>query len=233
MNNGDGTFTLTFDDSTAFTTANLTGPQGPVGPSGTNTNTNLTQSNTSGVISYVNENSQTQTARVVSANSNNSILVGTDGGAYQRFAVVDLYNSAASAVLTNNFATIPLNTSRTNVGGFTATATGIAVPVTGVYEVSYSMSYLTTANNGNNNGNNNGARSSVQTVLANGNVEIAGTKSFTYHRNENNGESTGAKSIIIRLNAGAVVRVRAKRESGAASIRSIIGGCNLTVKLLN
>jgi len=99
--------------------------------------------------------------------------------------------------------------------------------------VSYSMSYLTTANNGNNNGNNNGARSSVQTVLANGNVEIAGTKSFTYHRNENNGESTGAKSIIIRLNAGAVVRVRAKRESGAASIRSIIGGCNLTVKLLN
>ena len=31
-NNGDGTFTLTFDDGTTFTTDDLTGPQGPQGP---------------------------------------------------------------------------------------------------------------------------------------------------------------------------------------------------------
>ena len=31
-NNGDGTFTLTFDDETTFTTDDLTGPQGPQGP---------------------------------------------------------------------------------------------------------------------------------------------------------------------------------------------------------
>ena len=33
-NNGDGTFTLTFDDGTTFTTDNLTGPQGDTGDQG-------------------------------------------------------------------------------------------------------------------------------------------------------------------------------------------------------
>ena len=35
-NNGDGTFTLTYDDGTTFTTDDLTGPQGPQGTQGSN-----------------------------------------------------------------------------------------------------------------------------------------------------------------------------------------------------
>ncbi|MCG2462965.1 collagen-like protein, partial [Flavobacteriaceae bacterium F89] len=34
VDNGDGTFTLTYDDNTAFTTSDLTGPQGPIGLTG-------------------------------------------------------------------------------------------------------------------------------------------------------------------------------------------------------
>ena len=56
-----------------------TGPQGPAGP---DTVTNLSQNTSTGVITYTNEASTSQTARVVSANANNSVRVGTDGGAY-------------------------------------------------------------------------------------------------------------------------------------------------------
>ncbi len=56
-----------------------TGPQGPAGP---DTVTNLSQNTSTGVITYTNEASTSQTARVVSANANNSVTVGSDGGAY-------------------------------------------------------------------------------------------------------------------------------------------------------
>ena len=36
VDNGDGTFTFTYDDGTTFTTSDLTGPQGAQGPSGSN-----------------------------------------------------------------------------------------------------------------------------------------------------------------------------------------------------
>jgi hypothetical protein len=44
--------------------------------------TNLSQNTATGVISYTNEASATQTARVVSTDANNNIRVGSDGGAY-------------------------------------------------------------------------------------------------------------------------------------------------------
>ncbi|MCF6181002.1 hypothetical protein [Lutibacter sp.] len=46
--------------------------------------TNLNQNTTNGVITYTNENSTNQTANVVSTNANNSISVGTDGGAFYK-----------------------------------------------------------------------------------------------------------------------------------------------------
>lgn len=42
----------------------------------------MSQNSTSGIITYTNEASTAQTARVVSANANNAVKVGTDGGAY-------------------------------------------------------------------------------------------------------------------------------------------------------
>ncbi|WP_077403624.1 hypothetical protein [Cellulophaga omnivescoria] len=52
--------------------------------------TNLSQDDTSGVISYVNESAITQTAEVISADTNNDITPGTDGGAF--------YNSMVKAI---------------------------------------------------------------------------------------------------------------------------------------
>ncbi|TFG75125.1 MAG: hypothetical protein E4H26_06655, partial [Flavobacteriales bacterium] len=58
------------------------GPQGPQGDPATNITTNLTQNTGTGVITYTNETATAQTANVVGAESNNSISVGANGGAY-------------------------------------------------------------------------------------------------------------------------------------------------------
>ncbi|GAB5475996.1 MAG: hypothetical protein Mars2KO_40950 [Maribacter sp.] len=52
------------------------------GGSITETETNLTQNNGSGILTYTSESGSTSTANVVSANANNSITVGSDGGAF-------------------------------------------------------------------------------------------------------------------------------------------------------
>ncbi|SFW68373.1 hypothetical protein SAMN05660313_03388 [Cellulophaga fucicola] len=52
--------------------------------------TTLSQNNTSGVISYVNESAVTQTADVISTDANNDVTPGTDGGAF--------YNSMVKAI---------------------------------------------------------------------------------------------------------------------------------------
>ena len=51
-------------------------------PSTSETTTSLSQSATSGVITYTNEASATQTANIISTDSNNALSVGSDGGAF-------------------------------------------------------------------------------------------------------------------------------------------------------
>lgn len=53
-----------------------------VSSSDSQTITNLSQNTGTGLISYLNENNATQTAKVVSTDGNNTIKAGSDGGAY-------------------------------------------------------------------------------------------------------------------------------------------------------
>ena len=54
VDNGDGTFTFTYDDGSTFTTSDLTGPTGPQGPAGTVTNDfYLGQDTLGGIVFYI------------------------------------------------------------------------------------------------------------------------------------------------------------------------------------
>jgi hypothetical protein len=64
------------------------------------TTTNLTQNISTGQITYTNENSTNQTAQVVSSNSNNSINVGTDGGAYFQNPITNLTQNTTTGQIT-------------------------------------------------------------------------------------------------------------------------------------
>ena len=59
-NNGDGTFTLTFDDGTTFTTDDLTGPQGATGPAGSPNSTTYSVGDLAqgGIVFWVDETGQ-------------------------------------------------------------------------------------------------------------------------------------------------------------------------------
>ena len=60
-NNGDGTFTLTFDDGTTFTTDNLTGPQGATGADGPQGITGNDGTDGNGIVSATNNGDGTFT----------------------------------------------------------------------------------------------------------------------------------------------------------------------------
>ncbi|WP_405379848.1 hypothetical protein [Maribacter sp. LLG6340-A2] len=77
------------------------------------TKTTISQNTTTGVITHNSEDSTTQLANVVSTNSNNSISVGTDGGAY--------YNNPIKAYGT----LIPASNTYTAIGISSATKTGV------------------------------------------------------------------------------------------------------------
>jgi hypothetical protein len=177
----------------------------------------------------VNEDSQTQTANVVSADINNAVSVGSDGGAYKKFAAVNVYNTAiGSSSLTNSFTAVNLPETRTNIGSFAVSSSDVTVPVNGVYELTYSVSYDFISI-----GFNNNSRTIVETILVNGNTEIPGTKGYSYHRNGGSGEGTATQSIILSLNANEAIGLRARRQAGIGNIRSQANACNLTIKLLN
>lgn len=77
------------------------------------TKTTISQNTTTGVITHNSEDSTTQLANVVSTNTNNSITVGTDGGAY--------YNNPIKAYGT----LIPASNSFTAIGISGATKNGV------------------------------------------------------------------------------------------------------------
>ena len=110
------------------------------------------------------------------------------------------------------------------------TALGLSVPVTGFYEITYSVSYeMDALAQGT---NNNQARTTVETVLTKSDNEIIGTKMFTYHRNVDSSKTTASKTIIIQLNQNDAVNVKGRVDSGGGEMKSIPGACNFTIKLL-
>ncbi len=60
--NGDGTFTITYDDGSTFTTSDLTGPQGPAGPAGSGGTITDVDVNTTGTIAVVTDAPATYTS---------------------------------------------------------------------------------------------------------------------------------------------------------------------------
>ncbi|MGB5646975.1 MAG: hypothetical protein WBM55_07615 [Muriicola sp.] len=77
-----------------------TGPQGPQGDPATNITTNLAQNTGTGIITYTNEEATAQTANVVGAESDNSISVGANGGAYYESPIKAFGKIASSGAIT-------------------------------------------------------------------------------------------------------------------------------------
>ncbi|WP_452600008.1 C1q-like domain-containing protein, partial [Pontimicrobium sp. MEBiC01747] len=223
--NGDGTLTFNYTDGTNFTTPNLIGPQGPQGDPATNIITNLSQNTVSGVITYVNEENGSQTANVVSNDSNNRITVGSDGGAYLGFRYFDAYDATGSTPITTSFSTIAFNTTRINLNGFTMTNGVITIPQKGLYEITYTVSFDHTANVN--------SRANVETVLDLNGSTVPGTTSYTYHR-RNFGQDSATKTVILDLSVNQTISVKSRltNNNNGITIDTIAEGSSITIKRL-
>lgn len=184
--------------------------------------TNLNQNATTGVITYIKEDATTATANVVSANANNVISVGTDGGAYKELKVFDAYDTAASQTITNITSTLSLGTGRTNIGGiFTLASNTVTVSEAGVYRVNYSVG--TTIPAGSN-------EFSSRFWLENGGTEIVNSNIIIHAYNGSN--NCSGRNFIIQLAAGSALRIRMQRVD-ATNMQTIPSCTALNIEKLN
>jgi hypothetical protein len=77
------------------------------------------------------------------------------------------------------------------------------------------------------------SRSVSRTWLEKNGVFVPGTYAFGYHRRSDAGEDTASCIRDLQIEAGDVLRIRAKRESGGATLTSIAHGCRLRIEILN
>lgn len=165
--------------------------------------TNLSQNTTSGQISYINESNNTQTANVVSANSNNSVLVGTDGGAYYRKKVFEAYdNTSTTQSITSAAATLNINTISLNTGSiYTLNNNEITISENGIYRISYTAGLYQTG----------GSYINGQFWIEVNSIVYAGTRLYMGSRSTT--YISASKSVILQINIGDVIRVRHQRIS--------------------
>ena len=184
--------------------------------------TNLSQNTTTGTITYTKEDATTATAYVVSANANNIISVGTDGGAYRTLKVFDAYDTAAAQTIGNAATTLNLGANRTNLGGiFTQTSNQVTISEAGVYKINYSVG--TTVPTGTN-------EFSSRFWLENGGVEI--TNSNIIIHAYNGSYNCSSRSIIMQLVAGSVLRIRMERVNNT-NMQTIPSCTGLNIEKLN
>ncbi|MBP1672695.1 MAG: hypothetical protein H6Q25_510 [Bacteroidetes bacterium] len=189
----------------------------------TETVTNLSQNTSTGQISYTNENNVTQTANVVSTNTNNSVQVGTDGGAYYQKKVFEAYdNTVTTQSISATATTLNINTIRTNLGSiYSLNNDEITISEDGIYRISYTAGLYYTGNTNNINGQ---FWLEVNSTFYNGTQLYIGSKNTTY--------STAAKSVIIQLNNGDVIRVRHQRINGI-NLNTIPQCSSINIEKLN
>lgn len=95
---------------------------------------------------------------------------------------------------------------------FTLSGGEVTVSESGVYRVTYDVSFDTNSN----------SRSQVDHWLEINSTEVPGTRRMTYHRNNAENQGSASTSTLVELDANDVVRVRVDHTAGASSGGSTI-----------
>lgn len=132
------------------------------------------------------------------------------------------YNSSNQTFTT--VITVNVNTVRENSGVFTNTSGEITFNKDMFIMVNYRFS--TEVNSGT-------ARSSSRGFLelnsGSGFVLYPGTATYMYNRITGPGQASGSGSVLMRVSQGDIIRMRVIRHAGTDSLRTIGGGCGLSI----
>ena len=162
---------------------------------------------------------------VVSANTNNSISVGTDGGAYKALRIFDGYDNTGGQYINSTFVKLNIDRIRTNLSGFTLAYDNITIPENGVYEITYNVTFRNTSN----------VRSSVLSELRLNNIRIDASDLYTYHRTSNGSYQTSSRTLILTLAQNNLLSIQSRRFEGNenSSLITVTDAISISIKKLD
>jgi hypothetical protein len=194
--------------------------------------TNLSQNNTTGAISYVNESNTTQTANVVSSDPNNSITVGSDGGAFLKINYGGRWtntNTSTDLNIDNTIAPIFGNEDYKDDGNnlYEISGNTLIVKEAGRYDIRANLSL-----EGIDVGGNNEQRTNVNArVAVNGTVVGAIGASGYIRWASNQDHSSIHINEILQLNANDVITIVTFREANSGTVN--FSGANESSFMIN
>lgn len=139
----------------------------------------------------------------------------------------DVYDNAGGQTFTTGTITVNLDTVRTDTTGgaeFSLSGDEVTVNNTGTYLVIFRVSFDQPSGN---------SRAVAGIFLerdtGSGFAEVDGFRAFTYVRNSAEGENTSNVQGILQVTSGDKFRIRALRQAGTSTIRTIADGTGLTL----
>ncbi|MFD0863615.1 hypothetical protein ACFQ1M_15470 [Sungkyunkwania multivorans] len=195
------------------------------GGSASETQTDLSQNTSTGVITYVNEVNTSQIANVVSADANNVLKVGSDGGTFRSLNVFNCYDLNGGQTITTTASKINLDTETINSGGYLLSAGDVTLSEDGIYEIHYSVDFELT-NGGTN------ANDEVRSELLLNGTPVAGSRTDASLSTTSAGVQSASRTLILNLSAGDVIAIWSVKN-GNRNVITIPEGCGMTIKKLN
>lgn len=139
--------------------------------------------------------------------------------------IAEIIDTGALQVLTSTFANVTFGDTSILDIGFSRTSNSITVTNSGTYKITYRVTAFYDEKKG-------GKETARYHITING-VEKTGTKGVAFcHHKELDYATTISVHSVVRLNAGDVIRVRARRTNtqGYTSLKTLPHGSSLTVE---
>jgi hypothetical protein len=187
------------------------GAAGPVGPTGTAGSNGATGS--TGPIGPLGVQGPTGPA-------------GPTGPGASDKAGFDVYDNTGGQTFTTGTITVNLDTVRTDTSGsvFSLAADEVTVSTTATFLVMMRVSFDQPSGNSKSN-----ARIFLERDSGAGFTEVDGFQAFTYVRNNAEGENTANAQGLLEVTSGDKFRIRAFREGGSSTIRTLADATGLTL----
>ncbi len=137
----------------------------------------------------------------------------------------DVYDNTGGQTFTTGTITVNLDTTRTDSGdgAFTLASDEVTINKDGTYVISYRFGNNVTSNT------RCGAKAWLEIDTGSGFSEIDGSLTYTYNRGVSYGENTAMAMVVLDVDAGDKVRMRADREHGSGTMTTLVDASSLSI----
>ena len=138
----------------------------------------------------------------------------------------DVYDNTGGQTFTTGTITVNLDTTRLDSGdgAFTLASDEVTINKEGTYVITYRVSLEVVGSN-----TRSGGRAWLEIDTGGGFSEVDGSRAYTYNRQQGDSENTAVAMVILDLNVGDELRVRAARQHGSGTLSTIADSSSLSI----